>query len=271
MKPNDKKSILPVDQRPFSGLIIKGSGRNKYNCPGVDNKARMLIIKMADIHTWAIIKPVNWYAPASNVKLMFDRLVCMNGGNTDEKLMSYKDPEKAIALEKSEQWKELMINHPEGITTGFFCYSHHGNNELDNNNLPRILDYKNYFNGAPKPFQNMRQANAPSVWQCRYGNIKVPENVWPYADSGVGRKYSDDQSGDVIIDVEHMGKFENGVDSFEKFVEAKRKIKPGRYLVFGYKQPPHFWGELKTGLRALMLRSGKAPAAAYHKDNWIYI
>src|SRR5262245_61295882 len=30
---------------------------------------------------WAVIGPVNWYAPSSNLKLMFDRLVCMNGGN----------------------------------------------------------------------------------------------------------------------------------------------------------------------------------------------
>ena len=28
---------------------------------------------------WAIIGPVNWYGPTSNLKLMFDRLVCMNG------------------------------------------------------------------------------------------------------------------------------------------------------------------------------------------------
>jgi hypothetical protein len=106
----------------------------------------------------------------------------------------------------------------------------------------------------------MRQAYAPFVWQCRYGGIEVPGNVWPYGDSVVGRKYSDDQSGDVISNVEHMGKFENGVDSFEKFEEGKGKIKRGRYRAFGYKQPPHFWGELKTGLRALMLRFGKAPA-----------
>jgi hypothetical protein len=270
MKPNDKKSILPVDKRPFSVLIIKGSGRNKYNCPGVDNKARMLIIKMANVHAWAIIGPVNWYAPASNLKLMFDRLVCMNGGNTDEKLMSYKDPEKAIALEKSEQWKDLVINHLKGTTTGFFCYSHQGNDELDNNNLPRILTHKDYFDGTAEPFKDMQQAYATLVWQCRYDDIEVLENLSAYADSGGEEKYSYNQSGDVIIDVEHMGKFENGVDSFEKFVEAKGKIKPGRYRVFGYKQPSHFWGEIKTGLRALMLRFGKAPAA-YHKDNWICI
>lgn len=47
MKPNDKNSLLPVDKRPFSVLIIAGSGRKLYNCPGVDSKARMLMLKMA--------------------------------------------------------------------------------------------------------------------------------------------------------------------------------------------------------------------------------
>ena len=28
---------------------------------------------------WAIVGPINWYSPASNLKAMFDRLVCMNG------------------------------------------------------------------------------------------------------------------------------------------------------------------------------------------------
>ncbi|HEU4403835.1 MAG TPA: hypothetical protein VFS43_00870 [Polyangiaceae bacterium] len=31
---------------------------------------------------WAFLGPVNWYAPSSNLKLMFDRLVCMNGPST---------------------------------------------------------------------------------------------------------------------------------------------------------------------------------------------
>jgi len=35
---------------------------------------------------WAIIGPVNWYSCSSNLKAMFDRLVCMNGGNPREEL-----------------------------------------------------------------------------------------------------------------------------------------------------------------------------------------
>ncbi len=43
---------------------------------------------------WAIIGPVNWYAPSSNLKLMFDRLVCMNGGNPDESLIDQRTPRR---------------------------------------------------------------------------------------------------------------------------------------------------------------------------------
>ena len=54
-------------------------------------------LDMAD--AWAIIGPINWYSVTSNLKLMFDRMICMNGGNPDETLIDHKDPEKAMALE----------------------------------------------------------------------------------------------------------------------------------------------------------------------------
>ncbi len=36
MKPNDDNAKLPKEQRPFRILIISGSNRRQYNCPGVD-------------------------------------------------------------------------------------------------------------------------------------------------------------------------------------------------------------------------------------------
>jgi multimeric flavodoxin WrbA len=50
---------------------------------------------------WAFIGPVNGYGPTSNLKLMFDRLVGMNGGNPREDLIGRKDPERAMRLEQS--------------------------------------------------------------------------------------------------------------------------------------------------------------------------
>ncbi len=47
MKPHNENGKLPVDQRPFRVLIIAGSDRRQYNCPGVDGKARALALRMA--------------------------------------------------------------------------------------------------------------------------------------------------------------------------------------------------------------------------------
>lgn len=324
MKPNDKNAALPVTERPFRILIIAGSGRKQYNCPGVDSKSRMLMLQMADMlpkeweidyedlsnaygrekiqscngcvstsmalcvwpcncykknswaeadfmwnadlyarldmaDAWAIIGPVNWYAPTSNLKLMFDRMVCMNGGNPDEKLIDHKDPEKAMLLEHTELWKQLSLNHLEGRTAGFFCYGDQGGDEMDENNVPKILRHKDYFNGDEEPFEDMRQAYAPLVWQCRYGGVEVPEELWAYADSGVGKKYSENQSEDVIHDKVYMQTFHDWVSRFEKFVSEKGKVRPGKYRAFGYDPPNQLWNEIKSGIRSWKLRFGIAP------------
>ena len=48
MKPNDQNGALPPARRPFRVLILAGSNRRQYNCPGVDSKARVLMFRMAD-------------------------------------------------------------------------------------------------------------------------------------------------------------------------------------------------------------------------------
>ena len=58
------------------------------NCYEKNNRAEPDLMWDLDMYArldladaWAVIGPVNWYAPTSNLKLMFDLLVCMNGGN----------------------------------------------------------------------------------------------------------------------------------------------------------------------------------------------
>ncbi len=81
-------------------------------------------LDMAD--AWAVIGPINWYGPTSHLKLLINRLVCMNGGNPDENTIAHKDPGKAMALEHTEQWQQMSQNHLEGRTAGFFCYGYEG-------------------------------------------------------------------------------------------------------------------------------------------------
>ena len=229
-------------------FIIAGSDRRQYNCPGVDSKARTLMLRMADrlpqqweidyedlgnvygrariqscnacvstsmalcvwpcncyeknnkkepdlmwdldmyarldlADAWAIIGPVNWYAPTSNLKLMFDRLVCMNGGNPCDATIKHKDPELAMKLERSSEWQAMSLNHLEGRTAAFLCYGDGGGNELDETGRPKLLNdaHKHYFNPEQEPFENERDSYAPLVWNAGMVGWKFPMrcgNTW---------------------------------------------------------------------------------------------
>ncbi len=324
MKPNDDNGKLPPDRRPIRVLVLAGSDRRQYNCPGVDSKSRTLMLRMADrlpqeweidledlgnvygrariqscnacvstsmalcvwpcncyepgnadepdlmwdldlysrldlADAWAIIGPVNWYAPSSNLKLMFDRLVCANGGNPREELIDHKDPEKARALEHSPEWERLSANHLEGRTAAFFCYGDGGGDEVDSTGRPRLLRHLNYFEPREEPFEDERDAYAPLVWQCRYSGIEVPDHLWCHVEFGRGRKYSDNQA-------EHMGQadvfapFDAWTDDFIGFVRQKGTVRPGLYRAYGYNRPDHALADLKLKWREWRLTLGIPPA-----------
>lgn len=324
MKPNDESGKLPTSERPFRVLIISGSNRRQYNCPGVDSKSRMLMLRMAErlpqeweidyedlgnvfgrqhiqscnacvstsmalcvwpcncyekdsayepdlmwdldlyarldlADAWAIIGPVNWYAPSSNLKLMFDRLVCMNGGNPREDVIEHKNPELAMKLEHSPEWEELSVNHLEGRTAAFFCYGDGGADELDASGRPRILRHPSWFNPDEEPFDDMRDSHAPLVWQCRYSGIEVPDELWTYAESGCGEKYSDNQSEDMVAEEPVMRAFDEWTDRFAAFVAEKGKVEPGAYRAYGYEAPSHRWADVKLKWRELRIGMGIPP------------
>lgn len=325
MKPNDANGSRPTAERPFRVLLLAGSDRRQFNCPGVDSKARTLMLRLAErlpqdweidyedlgnvfgrekiqscnacvstsmalcvwpcncyekdntdepdlmwnldlyarldlADAWAIIGPVNWYGPSSNLKLMFDRLVCMNGGNPKEALIDHKNPEQAMALETSPEWATLTRNHLEGRTAGFFCYGDAGGNELDAAGRPKILRYPQYFDPSQEPFADMRQTYAPLVWQCRYAGIEVPDALWAYGETGQGKPYSADQAEDMVCDADFLGGFDAWADRFAAYVGAKGKVEPGEYRAFGHKPGGHRWADAKLKWRALRIGAGVPPA-----------
>jgi hypothetical protein len=322
VKPDDENANLPTSERPFRVLLVAGSDRRQYNCPGVDSKARALMKRMAsrlpqeweidevdlgnifgepriqscnacvstsmalcvwpcncyepgnkdepdlmwdlDLYArldladaWAIVGPVNWYAPSSNLKLMFDRLVCMNGGNPREELIEHKNPELAMQLEHSDEWPKLSLNHLEGRTAAFFCYGDGGGDELDRAGRPKILRHPEYFDPDEEPFDDMRDSYAPLVWQCRYGGVEVPDLLWRYDEFGKGKKYSENQAEDIPVVT--YAKFDDWVSAFGEFVAAKGKVPPGKYRAFGHEAPGHRRADLKLKWRELRMGVGQAP------------
>jgi multimeric flavodoxin WrbA len=334
VEPNDENGRLPTHERPFRVLVISGSDRRQYNCPGVDSKSRTLVMRMADrlppeweidiedlgnvyarariqscnacastamalcvwpcncyqrnddaepdlmwdldlyarldlADAWAIIGPINWYGPSSNLKLMFDRLVCASGGNPREELIDHKDPEKAMALEHSPEWHELSQNHLEGRTAAFFCYGDAGANELDDAGRPKKLRHPAWFDPDSEPFDDERAAYGPLVWQCRYSGIEVPDALWRHATTGEGVPYADDQAEDMVRDPAFMRAFDDWTDAFSAFVAAKGRVTPNRWRAFGYEPPRHRWADVKLGWRGARMRlgfpkEGSSPAVQQH-------
>ena len=208
---------------------------------------------------WAIIGPVNWYAPTTNLKLMFDRLVCMNGGNPREDLIEHKDAELAMKLEHSKEWEELSLNHLEGRTAAFFCYGDGGGDELDERGRPKILRHKEYFDPEKEPFENDRDSYAPLVWQCRYGGVEVPDELWRYVEFGRGKKYSENQAEHMATETNVFAEFDEWADKFAAFVGAKGKVEPGKYRAYGYEAPSHITKDLKLKWREIKIGLGRPP------------
>lgn len=321
MRPDDSNALRPPSQRPFRVLLIAGSNRRQYNCPGVDSKARALMLRMAErlpaaweidyedignvygrepirscnacvstsmalcvwpcncyergnhkepdlmwnldlyarldaADAWAIIGPVNWYAPTSNLKLMFDRLVCMNGGNPREDLIDHKDPELAMKLEHEPLWQSLSLNHLEGRTAAFFIYGDDAAEERYADGRPVYLTHPRYFDPAAEPYRDLRDTYAPLVWQCRFSGVEVPDALWRFEFFGKGRKYSENQAEHMATEPGFFEAFDAWTDRFGQYVAEKGKVRPGKYRAAGYQPPPHRWADLKLKWRELRMRTG---------------
>ena len=180
--------------------------------------------RLARADAWAFIGPVWWYGPTTNLKAMFDRLVCMTGGNPRPDLIDKKNTQLAQALERSPQWVELTRNHLEGRTAAFFCYGNDGANELGPDERPKVLRHKEWFDPAREPYEDDRLAYQGLVWQCRFGGVEVPDALWRYARIGEGKPYADDQADALPRELEALTVFGRWVDDFVAHVVGKGPV-----------------------------------------------
>ena len=184
--------------------------------------------RLARADAWAVIGPVNWYGPSSNIKLMFDRLVCMNGGNPRPDLIDKKDTLKAQALERSPLWNEISKNHLAGRTAAFFCYGDDGANEEDGKGVPKNLEHPEWFGPGAQPMRGKdeREAYQGQVWQCRYSDIEVPDALWKCTTFGAGKPFADDQVEDMVKEKKALAAFDQWAEAFVAHVSNKGVV-PG--------------------------------------------
>jgi multimeric flavodoxin WrbA len=145
-------------------------------------------LKKAD--GFVVFTPVHWYGPSSQVKALFDRLVCVNLTLTQEQAKEIygkdiKNPKLTIEAEQSGKYRDLLKNHYEGKVAAFFIHGDDGADDYVNRKMPlSMVDHKQ------NDYINPKEAIMPIVNQCRYSGIFVPENCIEGNVFGYKEKYS---------------------------------------------------------------------------------
>ena len=123
----------------------------------------------------AVITPVHWYSVPAQLKTMFDRLVCINGGNPYPDLTEWKNKKLSKMLELLPEWDLISRNHLSGRCASFFVYGDGGANEIGPSGYPKILDEKTTYSPQEEEmwFGDVRTAVMPLVFQLRYSGINV--------------------------------------------------------------------------------------------------
>lgn len=147
--------------------------------------------KLMDADGFVVFTPVHWYGPSSQVKALFDRLVCVNLTLTQDEAKrimgkdGYKDPKVTTETERSGKYRDLLKNHYEGKVGAFFIHGDDGANDYKGKRMPlSMADYKS------SDYLTPHEAIMPIVNQCRYSGIFVPDSCIEGVVFGYGKPYS---------------------------------------------------------------------------------
>jgi multimeric flavodoxin WrbA len=186
-KPTKVKSIQSLGFKPVYDIEVENS--HEFNCEGIKihncscyvkgDKVKTDLMYEADIYDkleacdgFIVISPIHWYSVSTQVKAMFDRLVCANQTITQEQaveIFGSGNAKKAELTGNAEiygQYKHLLKNHLKGKWAAFFVHGDDGANDYDGN-PPHTGD----------KMWDVKNSVMPLVYQCRYSEINCPDDL----------------------------------------------------------------------------------------------
>lgn len=139
-----------------------------------------------------VFSPINWYNPTTQIKAMFDRLVCINLTLTKEQAYNEldigKDPKLSQSLELEATYDHLLENHYEGKFAAFFIHGDSGADDYSNNPIPESLKmYIDEEKEADKPKNALKNI----VNMCRWSGIFVPTDLIYGTHIGIDNDYAE--------------------------------------------------------------------------------
>jgi multimeric flavodoxin WrbA len=174
--------------QPCKGCVSTSSYHCHWacDCYSKKNPKKPDLLHDEDVYTklensdgFLVFTPIHWHAPSSQVKALFDRLVCSNMTLSREdakKVLGEKNIKNAevtgkLSLEgKSDH---LLKNHLSGKFAGFYIHGDAGANDYGRGKLPDTFSKseENSWYSDPKA------TIMPQVLQCKYSGIEVPDNL----------------------------------------------------------------------------------------------
>jgi len=178
--------------------------------------------KLQECDAFVVVSPIHWHALTSQVKLLFDRLVCVNQTLTVDdakKLMgegNIKNSEITGKLSKSGKYNDMLRNHIEGKVAAFYVHGDDGANDYSGKELPESYDVlDDGFGGNPK------STVMPYVMQLKYSGVFVPDELIQafYVNKGVDY-YTANKT--INKELEFFERADNLLENLLNYLEEKK-------------------------------------------------
>ena len=178
----------PIIQ-PCKGCISTSGGFHCHfqcSCYFKGDDVKPDLLKELDVYTklqecdaFLIVSPIHWHALSSQIKTLFDRLVCVNETLTIDdakKLMgddNIKNSEITGKFARSGKYDSMLRNHLEGKVAAFYVHGDNGADDYEGKEDPQ-----SYQDVLDDGFGNNPKATVmPYVMQLKYSGIFVPDEL----------------------------------------------------------------------------------------------
>lgn len=170
--------------------------------------------KLLDCDAFLILSPVHWFSLTTQVKAMFDRLVCVNSTITKEEAQelfgkNIKNSDVIGPAFADGEYSNMLKNHLEGKVGSFFVYGDNGADDYSDADYPDTFDPKRddiKINDIVKPF----------VYQCRYSGIDVPDKLVKSIYLNEGINYYEANFMDIDILEKEISELIGEIDKYLK-------------------------------------------------------
>jgi|APGre2960657373_1045057.scaffolds.fasta_scaffold13452_4 multimeric flavodoxin WrbA len=186
--------------QPCKGCVSTAGGYHCHfpcSCYNKGDKKMPDLLHELDVYkllqecdAFIIVSPIHWHSLTSQIKLLFDRLVCINLTMDVWDAINVigregiKDSKVTGKLSKDKKYDSLLRNHLEGKVAGFYVHGDDGADDYSNRELP-----PSYDDVMDDGFQNNpKNVVMPFINQLKYSGVYVPDELVQafYTNRGVG-------------------------------------------------------------------------------------